>query len=185
MMWQVGMATRAGEIERLSDAVAELLGARVSVLDERGTPMATSEIGTLDLLDCPRAASLTEALHVPMRIGPQTVDVVIQPVTGERISPRLAQTLVEWTFAQNSAVARLASQHELKDKFINDLLLGTTRDEDEILREAQILGMDLTRPRAVILVGAADYILEADGRGGQLASETRVRRRARSVIDGV
>jgi carbohydrate diacid regulator len=185
MVWQVGMATRTGEIERLSDAVAELLGARVSVLDERGTPMAISETGTPDLLDCSKADLPTDALHVPMRIGTQTVDVVIHPVSGERISARLAQTLVEWTFAQTSAVARLASQHELKDKFINDLLRGTTRDEDEILREAQILGMDLTRPRAVILVGAADYILGADGLDGQPANETRVRRRARSVIDGV
>src|SRR5215212_1624897 len=113
MMWQVGMATRAGEIERLSDAVAELLGARVSILDERGTPMAISETGTSDLLACPQPPPPTDALHVPMRIGPQTVDVVIQPASGERISSRLARTLVEWTFAQNSAVARLASQHEL------------------------------------------------------------------------
>src|SRR5215210_6844354 len=73
MMWQVGMATRAGEIERLSDAVAELLGARVSVLDERGTPMATSETGTTDLAARPPAPPPTDALHVPMRIGPQTV----------------------------------------------------------------------------------------------------------------
>src|SRR5215208_2260722 len=49
MMWQVGMATRVGEIERLSDAVAERLGAKVSVLGERGTEMATSETGTTDL----------------------------------------------------------------------------------------------------------------------------------------
>ncbi|HZS02952.1 MAG TPA: helix-turn-helix domain-containing protein [Chloroflexota bacterium] len=184
------MAMRTGEIERVSDLVtermAELLGARVSVVDERGALIASSEPapgGWTALGD--EAPPADDAFRVPMTLGPGTAQVVIQPVTGERVSPRLAQTLVEWMFAQTTAVARLANQHELKDKFINDLLCGTQRDEDDILREAQILGMDLTRPRAVILVDAADYILDADHLGRLSGCEARTRRRAQSVINVV
>jgi len=43
-------------------------------------------------------------------------------------------------------------QHELKNKFIHDLLRGSITDEADILRQGQILGMDFTRPRAVILI---------------------------------
>jgi carbohydrate diacid regulator len=156
------------------------------VLDERGGLIASSE---------PSAAAARASgsdphddsgpFRVSMHLGPQAAEVVIQPMCGETVSPRLAQTLVEWMFTQTTAVARLANQHELKDKFINDLLCGSTRDQEDVLREAQILGMDLARPRAVILVDAADYILEADGLGRLPASEARVRWRAQRVIDTV
>ncbi|HEY7060961.1 MAG TPA: helix-turn-helix domain-containing protein [Chloroflexota bacterium] len=45
--------------------------------------------------------------------------------------------------------------------------------------------MDLTRPRAVILVGAADHILDGDQLGRLSPGEARIRRRAQRVIDAV
>jgi len=164
----------------VSARLGELLMARVCVLNERGSLIASSE----PTAAVPAALPPTgESLSVPLILGGETAQVVIQPLTGDVVSPRLAQTLVDCLFTQTAAVARLASRHELKDQFINDLLRGTTRDEDDILRDAQILGMDLARPRAVILVDAADYILEADERGWATASEARLRRRAQTVID--
>jgi carbohydrate diacid regulator len=41
---------------------------------------------------------------------------------------------------------------ELRDRFVYELLLGGQRDESATLRQAEILGMDLHRPRAVLLV---------------------------------
>jgi carbohydrate diacid regulator len=41
---------------------------------------------------------------------------------------------------------------ELRDRFIYDLLLGTQPDEAATIRQAEILGMDLRRPRAVLLL---------------------------------
>src|SRR5207302_1592487 len=75
-------------------------------------------------------------------------------------------------------------KHELKNKFIHDLLHGSIGEESRILREAQILGMDLAPPRVVILIDAADYILAPPGRGQEL-SDARVRRRAQVVIGTV
>jgi carbohydrate diacid regulator len=122
---------RAGEIERVSDLVieriADLLRARVSVVDDRGSLIARSEPGRYLAGDSGgEPADLDDAFSVPMSLGAATAEVVIQPVTGETVSPRLTQTLVEMLFAQATSVARLANQHELKDKFINDLLLGPT-----------------------------------------------------------
>lgn len=77
---------------------------------------------------------------------------------------------------------------QLKNKFIYDLLKRPGRPEPEVLREGQILGMDLTRPRAVILIDAAEHILarEASGRlPNGPAAASRDLLRARVVINSV
>jgi carbohydrate diacid regulator len=102
---------------------------------------------------------------------------------GEIISPRLARALVELTINQTIVVARLPNKDELKDKLIHDLLYGSVHDEASILREAQILGMNLTQPRAVILIDAADYILAPEPARQQ--PDARVRRRAQLVIGSI
>src|SRR5438270_5306194 len=157
--------------EEVTGRTAELLGAPVAVTDERGVVIASSE---------PRAVGLpwhlvatardSTCVRVPIRLDAQAGEVIVaEPASGEAISPRLTQALVELVVNQTAVVARLPNQHELKNKFIHDLLRGPIGDEASILREGQILGMDLTRPRAVILIDAAAYILApaAAGRPGQ------------------
>ena len=46
-----------------------------------------------------------------------------------------------------------------KNQLIFDLLQGTAGTEDEVIEEARALGMDLSQPRAVILIDASDYVL--------------------------
>jgi carbohydrate diacid regulator len=75
---------------------------------------------------------------------------------------------------QTAIVARLPNHDELKNRFIHVLLRGDVRDEEEVLREAQILGMDLSRPRAVLLIDAAGYIRGED--------DAALQRRAQTVI---
>jgi carbohydrate diacid regulator len=97
---------------------------------------------------------------VPICIEGQTGEVLIaESMTGEALSPRPAQMLVELMVHHATTVSQFSSQHELKNKFIHNLLRGSNLDEGKLLREGQILGMDLTRPRAVILIDAAHYIL--------------------------
>jgi carbohydrate diacid regulator len=184
------MVMTLGEFERVAEAVtertAELLCARVLVRDERGAVIASSEPGAVRLPPPPSDLDgADDYFRIPVRLGAQQGEVLVQPAVGEAISPRLAQSLVEWMIGQTTALARLANQHDLKDKFINDLLRGSPRDEADVLREAQILGMDLTRPRAVILVDAADYILESEGLGRLQPSEARTRRRVQTLIGTV
>lgn len=60
-------------------------------------------------------------------------------------------------------------------------------DEATVLRYSKLLGLDLSPPRAVILIDASDYILVSSGSQHleQETVEARVRRRAQLVIGSV
>jgi len=121
--------------------------------------------------------------------------IVEESVNGEVISPRLAQVLVELVINQIAVIDALPNQHQLKNQVIYDLLHGLIDDEATVLRYSKLLGIDLSPPRAVILIDAADHILVSDSsqhRGvclvpkryllcEQETVETRVRRRAQLI----
>ena len=81
----------------------------------------------------------------------------------------------------------MPNQHQLKNKFIYDLLHGLIDDEATVLRYSNLLGLDLSPPRAVILIDASDYILVFNRcqQGDRETVEARVRRRAQLVIGSV
>lgn len=206
------MAIVARQFEQVAnfvtERIAELLCAQVLVVDERGvaiaqsTPFAQEENfpqwcrGT-DLQECNLKSKIQNPkseiqnpkskidLRVPIHCNGRSGEVVIAASEqGETISARLAQMLVEMLVNQTAVIAQLPTQNELKNKFIHDLLCGSTLAEADILRQGQLLGMDFTRPRAVILIDAADYILEPK----QIVSidaETWIWQRAQSAINSV
>jgi carbohydrate diacid regulator len=155
----------ARDFQHVAEAVtrrtAELLGTPVWVLDESGTTVASSEPRAVGLLFAPDELQGKVAfVRFPIELDGHASEVVFGQVSGdESISPRLAQELVELLINQAAVVERLPNQHELKNKFIHDLLRAPLADESDVKREGQILGMDLNSPRAVILVDAANYIL--------------------------
>lgn len=126
------------------------------------------------------------ALRVPIRFATEVGEVVVsQPLPGEALSPRLTQALVELMVDQTLVRTHLPQENELKNKFIHDLLRGPLREEAEILREGQILGMDFSRPRAVILIDATDYLLAvAAGTGSEIA-DAQIRQRSQRIIDSI
>jgi carbohydrate diacid regulator len=122
---------------------------------------------------------------VPLRLDARSGTVVIgAPRNAAVVPPRLARVLVELVINQAAVVDRLPNHHVLKDKFIHDLLRGSWDSEAAILREAQILGMDLAPARVVILIDAAEYILGAPP-GEDHPPERLVRQRAQVVITSV
>jgi len=170
--------------ETVTERAAELLCTRVSVVDMHGHVVASSEQALRGAAILPDATG--SYLQVPLHLNTESGMVVIsEPVNGEVISPRLAQVLAELIINQAVVVDRLPNKHELKNKFIHDLLHGAIGEEATILREAQILGMDFAPPRVVILIDAADYILASPSRGQADVSEARIRRRAQVVIGAV
>ena len=88
---------------------------------------------------------------------------------------------------QAAVIDALPNQHQLKNKFIYDLLHCLIDDEATVLRYSKLLGLDLSPPRAVILIDASDYILVSSGSQHleQETVEARVRRRAQLVIGSV
>ncbi|MGZ3599537.1 MAG: CdaR family transcriptional regulator, partial [Ktedonobacterales bacterium] len=170
-------------IERARDA----LDASLWVTDERGIVIASSDARSVGRAIATVSGSQGGVcVRVPFSVGSQSGEVVVgPPANDEALSPRLERVLVELMIQQALIVSQLPNRHELKNKFIHDLLRGQVRDETAILREGQILGLDLTHPRAVILIDASNYILGSDDSRIVEPSEVtdaRAERRAQLVI---
>lgn len=184
------MAIASGQFERVAEAVTEraarLLAVTVSVVDDRGVVVASSQPSLLGrMIEVPEDEEDPTQLGVPLHLASRSGTVVVGLKNeGELISARLARTLIDLVINQTTVVDRLPSKHELKNKLIHDLLRGSLENEATVLREGQILGMDFVPPRAVILIDAADYIL-TPGPGEQAAPEARVRQRANVIISSV
>ncbi len=169
--------------DTIAERLAELLCAPITVR-ARGmtlafhTPPQSTGLYSLD----EEGAAAT--LIVPCHIRGDAGEVVVgRPLHGEVVSLRLAQALVDLVISQTMLLDQLPDRNELKNRFIHDLLHGNLRDESEILRQAKILQMDLSQPRAVILIDAADYILGASF--GREPDDAMIRRRAEMVISSV
>src|SRR3954447_18466801 len=68
-----------------------------------------------------------------------------------------------------------------RNRLIFDLLHGIAGDEERVIEEARRHHMDLSQPRAVVLIDASDYVLgPAANHGADVATGARVR--AREVV---
>ncbi|MBD2090853.1 helix-turn-helix domain-containing protein [Microcoleus sp. FACHB-1515] len=154
--------------------VSELLFAPVCVTNDRGIVITSSDRDQIGST----SDQVSQFLRVPFRLQAQTGEVIVgEPSGDEAISPRLAQVLVELVIHQTTGQARSIYSPEVKHQFLADLLHGRLSDEVAI-DQAKPLGIDLSPPRAVILIDAANFVLA----GGN--SETE-RRRAQLVIGSV
>jgi len=165
--------------------LAELLRASVVVLDQQGNLVAVNHGTTGSSLDDPGPSSGNSWLRVPVRCASLAGEIVIgTPRARGTSSPRLVRSLVELLIDHLALIDELPVQRELKSKFIHDLLNGMIIDEEEILRVGHILGMDLTRPRAVILVDASDFVFAPRTRIPE-AAEAQMRRNAQLIIGSI
>lgn len=171
----------------VAERSAELLCTRTWVTDEHGLIVACSDrrgLGRSFVAEIEEPGA--EYLRVPLAVGAQRGEVIVAITeNGESISPRLARVLVELVINQEVVVAQLPNRQELKNKFIHDLLRGRVEDEEDIIREGQILGMDLRIPRAVILLDATDYILTTDAATLTALGDERIPRRVQYIIASI
>lgn len=175
------------QFERVAEAVtaqaADLLATGVSVTDDHGVVVASSEPGRVGR-PLQETGEADESTHVPIRVAFRTGEVIVERrAAGEAVSPRLTRAFVELVVSQTTLVDRLPNPHQLKNTFIYDLLHGATDDEASIFRQGQLLGMDFIPPRQVILIDAAEYILEPSTDAGP--DDAGRRFRAQAVIGSV
>lgn len=166
----------------LSRRTTDLLAVPTLVVNAAGRVVAASRDEWRGLLlSAPELAALPleGAVQVPFRLGGQESRVLLLPQGGEAVSARLASGVVELVLGQALVTDRLPQARELKNTFIHDLLRGHIQDEETLLRQARILGMDLGPPRAVILIDAAPFLL------GPEQDPERVQQRAQLVVGGV
>jgi len=158
---------------------ANLLAANVTVVDEheitvaRARPSGSESFAAVGALQHPQ-------IRIPIQLGGRGAHVIAVG-HDEPISTRLAQAVIDLVVTQADVVAQLPTQEDLRGKLVRDLLAGSFTDEAHVMREAQVLGMDLTRPRAVIMIDATQYILDGPSTS-ERGDETSIRRRARDVI---
>lgn len=187
----IGEFDRA-EFARIAGVVAArsaaLLRTRVVVSDEQRLIIASSDPRVIGrVVDEVFPGDVRACLKVPLRLDNQTGEVLIEPSESEAVSPRLTEALVDLMIGQVAVVDRLPVQPEMKNRFVANLLSGASGDEDDVLRQAKALGLDLGPPRAVILIDAANYVLGPEGgtQGEAPPVEEEVRRRTQLVIASV
>ena len=158
----------------LVDRVADILSTSVVLSTDSGDVLAASGDAA--------AARGPASLLFPLRLnGVACRLAVANTIGGEPVSPHVRRLLVELAVDQAALLMRLPNQEALKDRFIHELLKEPTGSEADTLREGQILGMELARPRAVLLVDAGAY-LQAER---SVAGEQTLRRRAQVVIASI
>lgn len=168
--------------ESVAHRAADALAASVIVVDENELMVARAGPGSSDA-----EGAIDHDWHPALRIPIQLLGRaghVIATGLDEAISPRLAQALIDLVVTQAAVVAQLPTQDDLRGKLIRDLLMGGVTDELAVMREAQVLGMDLSRPRAALVIHASEYIL-ASSSSPERGEETTISRRAREVIGHV
>lgn len=184
------------ELAPIIQQIAQLLHARIWVTDAQHVVIASTEtksIGcNLSLRSSatliPRHGAVTLAAPRALtRLGAS--ELLVEQLDGEYISPRLAEAIIELIVAQSTRLAPAQDAHELKNHFVYNLLFEPSLEEDYLIRQGQVLGIDLTIPRAAILIDAANYILVPveDGacNGASENDEAWMRHRARYVISSV
>jgi carbohydrate diacid regulator len=171
----------------VTSTVAELLYAPVIVTNNRGIVVSSSEpnqIGT-SFNDSDQAQSKS-VFRIPLHHEAEKGEVIVgESLNASSISPQLAHALVELVINQTTLQGRLANQHAQKNQLITDLLHHQIEDEAAILNQAKQLGIDLTPPRAVILIDAANYTYNPQSLLEGEIAEAEQRRKITNVIGSV
>jgi len=159
---------------------AEVFGAAVMAIDGSGCILA----GARGAEDSAGIWDVTRTVRAPFALSNHHGEVVVEQMPGsDAISPRLLAGVIQLLINQILMVESLPNQQELKNRFISQLLHGTLGDDEATMRESQILGMNLLRPRAVMLIDASEYIAGAGGKDGLGEPEHWLR--AQSVIRSI
>ncbi|MBE9167002.1 helix-turn-helix domain-containing protein [Pleurocapsales cyanobacterium LEGE 06147] len=161
----------------VTSKITELLYAQVLVTNRDNVVVASSEFNQIGKIFNRIERQENNYLRVPLHLKTEVGEVIVEkPFNCEAISPRLAKVLVELVINQATVLNHRPNQQALKNQFIYDLLHGQIVDETEILRQAKLLGLNLSPPRAVILIDAADYVIKPSGDNSEKVKIERYRR---------
>src|SRR4051794_16170036 len=171
----------------IAERLAELLCTNIWVLDEQQAMLASKlPLGSGRDFHLNDHATRTQMLRVPFHLNEYAGTVIIgTSAHGEVISPRLAHALTDLVINQALTVDHASQPGERKNVLVFQLLQGIGADDTTILHEARLLGLDLTTPRAELLIDAKGYILGSHPPEQREIDETREQRRAHLVISSI
>jgi carbohydrate diacid regulator len=158
---------------RILDRLTASLDSQVSVAAPSGCVLASTDpelVGTRHTLarKTVRSGEIAEAdeprtgdVSAPLVFEDEIVGILIlhgDPARGHEIVG-VVKTLAELLIHQVYIVERVRRQEQLRSRFISDLLHGRAQGENgHPPREAAIFGIDLGRPRVVVVVGIGDVL---------------------------
>lgn len=122
-------------------------------------------------------------LKLPFYVHEQAGEIhIAKYIDGEVLSPKLAQAFVDLVVSR-VAYPAFPDQQIFKNQIISNLLRNKISDEKAAQQQANLLGIDFSPPRAVILVDATEYILSISD-GTETSSYNR-QRYSQSVISSI
>jgi carbohydrate diacid regulator len=157
----------------------------LDTLVERANGIFSTAVTAIDaeghiLASCPRVGdgradgSKAPRFEVPFSVFGQTGVMSIEQPAVAPVGEELARNVIDLLVDQISLLDCLPQQHELKNQFVHRLLNGGDEDEEDLLREGQILGMDLSRPRAVLLIDGVNHV-RAEQTSSTLSEDSALR----------
>ena len=156
---QVSVASPSGRV--LASTDPELVGSRY--------PLARAAVRSGETVDAREAQS--SGVSAPLVFADEIVGALVlhgDPAHGHEIVG-VVKTLAELLIHQVYIVEQVYRQEQLRSRFISDLLHSRARAENgHPPREAAIFGIDLGRPRVVVVVGIGDVLKRlANGPSGR------------------
>ncbi|HEU5343235.1 MAG TPA: helix-turn-helix domain-containing protein [Ktedonobacterales bacterium] len=190
------MALAIGRIEDQSfpivQRLAQLLHARVWVTDVGRRVVASTEpadvghdLATLSARSASRPRRIVTVTAPDSLRRLNAAEITLEQLDGERIPPHLAQAIVDLGVKEIAYQTMSPSAHELKNYFLYNLLFETSPDEGALIREGHVLGIDLTIPRAAILIDAGNYIHTMGGADQSEQDEALMRQRTQRIISSI
>ncbi|HEY9737056.1 MAG TPA: helix-turn-helix domain-containing protein [Trichocoleus sp.] len=168
----------------IADRLTEILQTSVRVSNAQGTVVAEGVLASAPSLVGAGSSLHRHYLRFPLHIQDQAGEVLIeQSGSGETISPRIAEAFIDLVLNQITQPPLPSDEQTQKNQVIQHLLHGQIQDEALILRQAKLLGLDLTPPRAVILIDATDFVNSDQDPPERSGFEQR--RRSQRIVESV
>jgi carbohydrate diacid regulator len=148
--------------EVIAQKLSTLLQTGVLIRDADQTLIAQGQFQTSyswSHLD-PRTPPLTDQfMKLPFHVQDQAGEIYIQQwVDGEKLSPKLAQAFIDLVVSR-VAYTSFSDQQTFKNQVISNLLRNHIQEAKVAQQQANLLGIDFTPPRAVLLIDATDAVL--------------------------
>ena len=175
--------TREQGIKTIIQRTVDLLNVRVWALDRDDTVIASSDARGIGYSFRHVADASEGCLRASLDFHDgNPVTLAVELSDDDSVPPHLAQALIELIINQVTVINQLPNQQQLESRFVYSLLFEPVTDEAAILRRGQTVGIDLTIPRAVLLIDASEYIFGSTPPNRRSVDESRANQRAQAVI---
>lgn len=176
-------------LQAVIDRASHLLRAQVSVLDASEQVVAASAPRLVgQLWSRARSKAATNVVRTAINLYGAHFTLVAELRRDEATPPHVAQALIELIVNEERHRSSIPDARQLKERFIYELLFKHGADENDLLRQGQMLGIDLMQTRAVLLIDATTYILQQEVTGGAVSSlqpDERLQRRVNAIIANI